>query len=99
MRKASISETKNNLSRLLEAVKHGESVLVFDRDTPVARIEPVAESRGEDAARINALVRRGLVSPPRQSLDLDEFLRRQKPALAPGANAVRMLIDERMEGR
>ena len=30
---------------------------------------------------------------------LDEFLRRQKPALAPGASAVRTLVDERMAGR
>jgi antitoxin (DNA-binding transcriptional repressor) of toxin-antitoxin stability system len=32
MKRASISETKNRLSELLERVRHGETVLITDRE-------------------------------------------------------------------
>ena len=42
MKKAKIAELKNHLSRYLDHVRSGESVLVLDRDQPVARIVPLA---------------------------------------------------------
>ena len=50
MKKARIAELKNNLSRYLEHVRGGGSVLVLDRDRPVARIVPLA-SESEDVLR------------------------------------------------
>ena len=44
MIRAKISELKNELSRYLRYVRRGEAVLVYDRDRPVARIEPVRSS-------------------------------------------------------
>ena len=41
MKKASITEAKNNLSALIDRVKGGSSVLIVDRGRPVARLEPV----------------------------------------------------------
>lgn len=41
MQRATISYAKNNFSRLLALVRQGESILVLDRNTPVARIDPV----------------------------------------------------------
>jgi len=38
MKTASISETKNNLSALIDEVKGGEVVLITDRGKPVAQI-------------------------------------------------------------
>lgn len=99
MQKASISETKNNLSRLLDAVRQGESVMIFDRDMPVAVIEPIADFGLDDTAWINARVRREFASPPRQRLDAQEYLKRDRPAVAAGASAVRALVRERMDGR
>ena len=49
MKKASITETKNSLSALLDLVKQGESVLIMDRNRPVARLEPVGRLGFEDA--------------------------------------------------
>lgn len=43
MKKARIAELKNNLSRYLEHVRGGESVLILDRNTPVARIVPLQQ--------------------------------------------------------
>ena len=45
MKKASITEAKNNLSALIDRVKGGSPVLIVDRGRPVARLEPVTQHR------------------------------------------------------
>jgi prevent-host-death family protein len=42
MKKANVAEVKNRLSHYLDRVKKGETVLVLERTTPVARIVPIA---------------------------------------------------------
>src|ERR1700730_10505449 len=60
MKKDKIAELKNQLSRYLDHVRSGESVLVLDRDQPIAQIIPLARpaagSRGHDG-RLARLVR------------------------------------------
>ncbi|MHB1310353.1 MAG: type II toxin-antitoxin system Phd/YefM family antitoxin, partial [Limisphaerales bacterium] len=41
MKTASIAMAKNQLSRLLRQVRGGESILITDRNQPVARLQPV----------------------------------------------------------
>ena len=41
MKKAKIGELRNGLSRYLDHVRAGGSVVVYDRDTPIAEIVPV----------------------------------------------------------
>ena len=41
MMQAKISELKNSLSSYLRKVKSGESILVLDRNTPIARLVPI----------------------------------------------------------
>ena len=41
MRHVRIAELKARLSEYLRAVRRGETIAVFDRDTPVAHIVPV----------------------------------------------------------
>lgn len=66
MRKASITETKNRLSALLEVVKQGETVLIMDRDKPVARLEPVTTGSDEETEGwLRELERTGLVKRPK----------------------------------
>ena len=43
MKQVKISELKAHLSAYLDAVRHGETVEVCDRRTPIARICPVEE--------------------------------------------------------
>lgn len=46
MKPVKIAELKDNLSRYLRAASKGASVLVTDRDRPVARIVPIQEEEG-----------------------------------------------------
>jgi prevent-host-death family protein len=63
MKVASVSEAKNTLSALLDLVRAGETVVIVDRGTPVARLEavPASEDLGARLARLerSGLVRRG----------------------------------------
>ena len=49
MDRATISQIKNRLSAYLKKVRAGESVLILDRDQPIARLERVSsEDRPDD---------------------------------------------------
>ncbi|HEB33277.1 MAG TPA: hypothetical protein ENI15_20760 [Spirochaetes bacterium] len=99
MKKASITETKNNLSRLIDEVKNGASILILDRTIPVAKLEPLnsIEISGFDLAA--SLVRRGLAATPRHQLDVTQFLDREKTYLPIGVSSVKALLKDREEGR
>ncbi len=62
MKKASISEAKNHLSALIDGLKGGSGVPIFDRGKPVARLEPVAKpDAATDDDRLARLIRDGIV--------------------------------------
>ena len=93
MTTASITQAKNNLSKLLKRVRHGESVLILDRNIPVARLEPLAPGSGEaDEAKLLDLERRGLLKRGTGKLPKD-FWTRPLPKLK--GSAVQALLDER----
>ena len=98
MRRANISTTKNNLSKLIDEVRGGESIVIVDRDVPVARLEPVG-GLDQYSGRIPTLARDGIVSLPRAQLDTGQFLARNKAQLTEGASAVDAVLNERLEGR
>jgi prevent-host-death family protein len=99
MKKASISETKNRLSELLERVRRGETVLITDRDRPVARLEPVGAARpAEVEARLARLERAGLLRLGGGGL-VKRILSEPAPRPKTGASAVAALLDERETGR
>jgi antitoxin (DNA-binding transcriptional repressor) of toxin-antitoxin stability system len=95
MEKASISKLKNNLSAYLRKVRAGETILVVDRNHPVACIEAVfAVADNDRIARLETqgLLRRGA----RRPADLDE------PPPAPvdeGGVVLAALLEERAQGR
>jgi prevent-host-death family protein len=97
MKKASITETKNNLSALIDGLKGGSPVMIVDRGRPVARLEPVAgREEGRQDGRLSRLIRDGVLRPRRTGTPAALF-----SASPPRANAsaVELLIDERREGR
>ena len=98
MKKASITDAKNNLSALIDRVKAGSSVLIVDRGRPVARLEPINGNDADDRGRLSRLVRDGAVRPARGVLPKALFTRKPPRAKA-GASGVRALLDERREGR
>jgi len=97
MKKASITEAKNNLSKLIQEVKRGNSILIMDRRIPVAILEPLYEGRALDFDWTRVLIREGLAAGPRRSLDVEHFLNRKKAKLTGGKSAVRTLLEEREE--
>ena len=101
MIRATISEVKNGMSAYLRRVKSGESVLVLEHRTPVARIVPVglgagdgkeADSVAEDA-KLARLERTGIVARLGSGSPLDVL----GSPLPSGAGVLEALLDERSE--
>jgi len=95
MKRATITETKNNLSRLLDEVRRGETILITERKVPVARIEPVRGSSGTKDDRLAALVGEGIVSLPERALDASALRAVPLPMLLKADSAVRALLADR----
>lgn len=99
MKRATITEAKNNLSALIDGLKGGSPVLIVDRGRPVARLEPViADLEGAQEGRVARLVRDGLVRP-RRARPSRALFTSPPPRASGGASAVDALIEERREGR
>jgi prevent-host-death family protein len=98
MKKASITDAKNNLSALIDSVKGGSPVLIVDRGRPVARLEPVGALKSDDDGRLARLVREGVVRPARAAVPRSVFTT-MPPRPKGNASGVRDLIEERREGR
>ena len=82
MKQTNVSGLKAHLSAFLAAVRNGETVEVYDRRTPIARLVPVGET-AEDLSitePTRPLTAPGKITPPR--------LRRR-------INAVRLLRESR----
>jgi antitoxin (DNA-binding transcriptional repressor) of toxin-antitoxin stability system len=94
MEKATISELKNQLSAYLKKVRAGESVLIYDRDQPIARLERVEGPAVADQHLIQ-MERNGLVRRARAPVPI-ELLRAAAPRSK--RSVVEALIDERREG-
>jgi prevent-host-death family protein len=99
MKKASISEAKNNLSALIDGLKGGSPVLIMDRGRPVARLEPLTTgSQADDDGRLGRLVRDGVVRSASGAVP-KALLTSAPPRLKTGVSGVDALIAERRGGR
>jgi len=99
MKKASITEAKNNLSALIAGLENGSPVLICDRGRPVARLEPaLSGDGGADEARLARLIRDGLVRPGRKD-GVPASLATRPPRASAGTSIVDAVIAERREGR
>ena len=99
MRRAKIAELKNNLSRYLDHVKAGGTVLILDRDRPVARIVPLSTQDAEKRTerRLDELERLGIIRRGKGSMR--DWLRKHRPVKLPGGRSlVEDLIEERRSG-
>jgi prevent-host-death family protein len=98
MRKASITEAKNNLSALIDSVKGGTAVLIMDRGRPVARLEPVMGEFESNDERLARLVRDGVVRPGGGNIP-DSIINDPPPRLQGKTSVLQLLLEERREGR
>ena len=96
MKNAKISELRDKLSEYLARVRKGETVIVYDRDTPIARIDPIAPATGETSALVLDGYRRGVLTPPKIR-DGAKLPPRPKPKMPVGL--LEALLEERRTGR
>ena len=99
MKRATITEAKNQLSALIDRVRHGDTVVITDRGRPVARlVSAVTEAPADTEGRLARLQRRGGIRPataaaPRALIGR-KFPRAWKPA-----GVLDVLLEERRQGR
>ncbi len=79
MKTVKIAELKARLSEHLRQVRRGRTLVVLDRDTPIARLVPYEEESGSltirrPAGRSPSLQRVPLPPPLRIDLDIVEYL-------------------------
>jgi prevent-host-death family protein len=86
MRRVRIAELKARLSEYLRAVRRGETIVVLDRETPVAHVVPVPRSHTLRTRKPSA------GSPPLNRIPLPE------PANLP-IDVVDLLLEERQGHR
>lgn len=98
MKTATIAETKNSLSALIDGLRTGAPVLILDRGRPVARLDPVS-STAEEASdgRLSRRLRDGVVRPRRSDPPLALFSSKP-PRLRAGLSEVDALTKDRLEG-
>lgn len=96
MKTASISQTKNQLSALIDQVRQGETIVITDHDRPVAKLVPAqAENADEAGGALANLERKGLVRRGNSA-----SRRLAAPIkLRAGSSAVAALLQDRQEGR
>ena len=98
MKRAKIGDLKNNLSRYLGYVRAGGSVLVLDRDQPIAQIVPLhaaTENVQRDEERLRRLERLGLIR--RGKGGLPSWFGKRKPHRV-GGSVLELLLEERRSG-
>ncbi|TDJ25059.1 MAG: type II toxin-antitoxin system prevent-host-death family antitoxin [Gammaproteobacteria bacterium] len=94
METATISEVKNRLSAYLRKVKAGQTVLILDRDEPVAMITAV-DAQDRPADRLAKLEKQGLL---RRSASTDPLKALKQPVTAK-TSVVLALLEDRRDAR
>jgi prevent-host-death family protein len=97
MKTATLTETKNNLSALVDLVRNGETILILDHGRPVARIVSALSEDVDVDGRLARLERQGALRRAVAVPGRELFARR--PRVKKGISLLRALLDERREGR
>ncbi len=98
MKTASISTAKNKLSALIDLVRRGETVIITDRNQPVAQLAPLSPNLNTDASRVAQLERSGLIKRGRPGSSKG-LLNRLPPMPETSADVLGALLADREEGR
>ncbi|HEV8438146.1 MAG TPA: type II toxin-antitoxin system prevent-host-death family antitoxin [Methylomirabilota bacterium] len=99
MKRATITQAKNQLSALIDRVRHGETITITDRGRPVARlVSALTGGPADSEGRLARLERRGglrrATAPPPKALILRKLPKLKKPS-----GVLDALLEERREGR
>lgn len=97
MKTATLTETKNRLSALIDQVRHGETILILDRGRAVARLSSVlAEESVAPEGRVDRLERQGILHRAQASKASDLF---HRPRPREGSSILHELLEERKNSR
>ncbi len=101
MKTSTITNTKNHLSALLNFVRHGETIIITDRDRPVARICPALNNNISCEDKLSILEKQGLVkrAETKFAKKLKEIIKIAPPKSKGKASVINALLKERAEGR
>jgi antitoxin (DNA-binding transcriptional repressor) of toxin-antitoxin stability system len=94
MEKATVSRLKDNLSAYLRKVRAGHTVVIYDRDVPIACIERI-EASGRGGDRLALLRAQGLTRPAKRSLSVTRWRAMLPKGLPRGARLADALREER----
>lgn len=97
---ASIATAKNELSRLLRLVKRGQSVIITERNQPVARLQPLGSETRATPDAVSALHAAGVLAPPTGGrLDVGAFRAAPRPRLTASRSLTQAVLADREDGR
>ena len=100
MKMTSISHTKNNLSALLDLVRNGETIIITDRNKPIARLEPIFQGEHiDDEGRLARLERAGIIKRAGKNVSSRSISSIPLPELPRGVSALDALLANREEER
>jgi prevent-host-death family protein len=91
MKRVGIAELKTHLSKYLRAVRNGQTVMVLDRETPVAEIVPIRERPKVERPKIQ-IIKPPPGAPPPNRIPLP-------PPLKTDIDIVDLLMEERQNWR
>jgi len=96
MYQSTISHSKAMFSSLIDQVKAGETVMITDRDVPVALLTPIPREYYQGSELLADLERQGLL---RRAAHKPSALLDDLPPKGPLTGTLAALLDERREGR
>ena len=100
MKTANVGTLRNNLSKYLDLVRKGETIEIFDRKTPIARLTPIEPSMKPAKGSLSPWMQTADPGRPRQATD--KPLDRTSSTTCPEARTLgssRPLLEERRAGR
>lgn len=98
MEKATVSRLKNQLSAYLRKVRAGQSVVIYDRDVPIARIDRI-EDGGRGADRLALLAAQGITRPATRALSAKRLRTLLPKSVSGSARVLDALCEERRQDR
>ena len=98
MEKATIAKFKDNLSAYLRKVRAGHTVVIYDRDVPIACVERI-EASGRSADRLALMRAQGLTRPASRSISARQLRSLLAKPLPRRVDLAGALHEDREEGR
>lgn len=98
MKKASITDAKNKFSSLVDLVRKGETVIITDRDVPVAQLMPPSRLDDSDEQQIlSKLESQGILTKAKKKSPIQEIISSPVPKAKRGVDILDILLSERRD--